>query len=783
MLRLPSLALAVASAAAWQNNPCLDSTKPYHAQPWCDTSLPIDTRVADMLSRMKMAEKLPVLDTNGPAIESLGLDGYNWWEEASTGVSAGDHTTKFAFPITTGMSFNRTLWQLTGRQIGHEARSLMNAGKAGSSFWAPVINLAREPRWGRNIEVPGEDPYLVGEYAEWFVKGMEQAPEDEGHIQASACCKHYAANSMEHTTEGGQTHTRHDFSATISQQDLVDSYLLPFQACVEKGRVSGLMCSYNAINGVPSCASPWLLDEVARGDWGFDGYITSDCDADADVYRAHHYKNWSKEQVVAGVLKAGTDVDCTSFVGANGQSALDKGLIDEKLIDARLANLFKVRMRLGHFDAKGPLQNFPMTDVCSSYATSLAANGVVQSATLMKNVNGSLPLDPSSVKQVAVVGPTANLSKTSHQDVTYYGPHAPCGGNYWTLADAVTQHSHATANVVLGVPTVLSTNTSAISAAVAAAKEADEVIIAVGTDLTWAHEEHDAQNITFSAAQAQLISMVAAAAKKPVILMVYTATPLDLSEQIANAKIGAIMHLGQPSVNVVGVGELLFGKTSPAGRTVQTVYPASYADEVSIFDFNMRPGPSVFPRPDCKGGCGAVNGTNPGRTFRFYTGQAVVPFGFGLSYSSFKYTPVASVKDGRVSIAPVRAMLAETYAAGHTFPKATYTVGANQPLVSYFVNVTNTGSMDADDVVLGFLVPPGAGTNGIPLKSLFGFERVHVKAGATVTVNLYPALTDFALTSLNGTKWAATGEWAVKFGVQETAKHGQGYAEMKLAAF
>eukprot|EP00325_Prymnesiales_sp_UTEX-LB-985_P000241 CAMPEP_0174703322 /NCGR_PEP_ID=MMETSP1094-20130205/7308_1 /TAXON_ID=156173 /ORGANISM="Chrysochromulina brevifilum, Strain UTEX LB 985" /LENGTH=773 /DNA_ID=CAMNT_0015901231 /DNA_START=17 /DNA_END=2338 /DNA_ORIENTATION=+ len=773
--------MLVASAAAWQNNPCLDSTQPYHAQPWCDTSLPIDTRVADMLSRMTMAEKLPNLDTGGAEIKSLNLAPYNWWEEASTGVSGGKQSTKFAYPITTGMSFNRTLWQLTGRQIGHEARSLMNAGQAGSTFWAPVINLAREPRWGRNIEVPGEDPYLVGEYAEWFVKGMEQAPEDEGHLQASACCKHYAANSMEHTTEGGQTHTRHDFSATITQQDLVDSYLFPFQSCVEKGRVSGLMCSYNAINGVPSCASSWLLEEVARGDWGFDGYITSDCDADADVYNNHHYKNWTAEEVVAGVLKAGTDVDCTSFVGAHGQSALDKGLIDEKLIDARLANLFKVRMRLGHFDANGPLQRFSMSDVCSTYATSLAANGAIQSATLVKNFNGALPLDPSGVKKVAVVGPNANMSKAMHNDVTYYGPHVPCGGNYWTMADAVTQHSHAVANVVLGVPSATSTDTSAIAAAVAAAKDADEVIVAVGTDLNWAHEEHDAESIVFTAAQAQLISMVADAAKKPVILMVYTATPLDLTEQIANPKIGAIMHLGQPSVNVVGLGELIFGKTSPSGRTVQTVYPASYADEVSIFDFNMRPGLSAFPRPDCKGGCGKVMGTNPGRTHRFYTGKSVVPFGFGLSYTTFKYTPLAS--DTKVSLAPVRAMLDETYTAGRTFPKAAYTVGAASPLVSYFVNVTNTGAMDADDSVLGFLVPPGAGTNGIPKQTLFGFERVHVKAGETVTVNLYPALTDFALTSLDGTKLATNGEWTVKFGVKETAQHGQGYAEMKLTTY
>jgi len=776
------LALASAlPATIVLNNPCLDSSTPYHAQPWCDATLAIDARVKDMLSRMTMAEKLNNLDTGAGAIASLGLNSYNWWEEASTGVSAGQQTTKFAFPITTGMSFNRTLWQLTGRQIGHEARSLMNAGQAGSTFWAPVINLAREPRWGRNIEVPGEDPYLVGEYAEWFVKGMEQAPEDERYIQASACCKHYAANSMEHTTEGGQTHTRHDFDATITQRDLVDSYLLPFQSCVEKGHVSGLMCSYNAINGVPSCANSWLLDEVARGDWGFDGYITSDCDADQDVFDLHHYKNWTAEQVVAGVLTAGTDVDCTSFVGKHGQAALDQGLIDETLIDARLANLFKVRMRLGHFDQPGPLQKFGMSDVCSEYATSLAANGMVQSATLIKNVGGALPLDPATTHQVAVLGPNANLSKASHQDVTYYGPHAPCGANYWTMADAVTQHSSATANVVLGVPSVLSSNTSAIAAAVAAAATADEVILAVGTDLTWAHEEHDAAAINFTAAQEQLISSVAAAAKKSVILAVYTATPLDLSAQIANPKIGAILHLGQPSVNVVALGEILFGKVSPAGRAVQTVYPKSYADQVSIFDFNMRPGPSAFPRPDCEGGCGAVNGTNPGRTHRFYTGKAVVPFGYGLSYTTFTYAATASAAS--VSLAPVRAMLRETYTAGRTFPKAEHTVGAAAPIVSYYVNVTNTGPMAADDVVLGFLVPPNAGKDGAPLQTLFAFERVHVPAGATVRVNLYPALTDLTLTGLDGTKTAAAGEWTVKFGVQETAKLGQGYAEVKLTAF
>merc|ERR1719473_708855 len=151
-------------------------------------------------------------------------------------------------------------------------------------------------------------------------------------------------------------------------------------------------------------------------------------------------------------------------------------------------------------------------------------------------------------------------------------------------------------------------------------------------------------------------------------MVTYTATPLDISAQLANPKIGAVLHVGQPSSTIIGVGALLFGKSSPAGRTVQTIYPASYADEISIFDFNMRPGPSAFPRPDCQGGCGNVMGTNPGRTHRFYTGKAVVPFGFGLSYTTFKYAPSPALS--RVSLAPVREMLEETYAAGRTFPKA-----------------------------------------------------------------------------------------------------------------
>ena len=263
-------------------NPCLNHSN-YSALPFCNMSLPHEKRVQYLISRMTTDEKIAMLGNRGKGIAALGVPSYNWWSEASTGVAnwierrgQSTQTTKFAFPITTAMAFNRSLWTFTGRQIGREARAMMNAGTAYSSFWAPVINLAREPRWGRNIETPGEDPYLTGEYSIAFTKGMQNSPDDTEHLQASACCKHYIGNTMESTKQkDGEMENRESVDSNITMRDLVDSYMVPFQQCVEKGKVSGLMCSYNSVNGAPSCANTWLLDTVARKEWGFDGYVSA----------------------------------------------------------------------------------------------------------------------------------------------------------------------------------------------------------------------------------------------------------------------------------------------------------------------------------------------------------------------------------------------------------------------------------------------------------------------------------------------------------------------------
>ena len=762
--------LGVARGGGALKNPCL--AEPWSGYAMCDASLSIDGRARDMTSRMNVSEKIMALDTRQGAIASLGLAAYDWWSEASSGVATDGHGgglgghTKFAYPITTAMSFNRSLWRETGAAIGREARALMNAGAAYSTYWAPVVNLAREPRWGRNVEVPGEDPYLSGEYATEFVLGFEHAPEDlEGFLQASACCKHYVANELENTSEpDGEEEDRQHVNSNVTLRDLVDSYMVPFQACVEKGKVSGLMCSYNAVNGVPSCANDWLLSTVARRAWRFDGYVTSDCDADANVFDAHHYAA-TPEEAVRDVLAAGTDVDCQSFVGDHAAAALDKGLVDEALIDDRLVNLFKVRLRLGHFDLsfdpsspRGALDSIRAeTTVCSPAHVAASMEGLIQSATLYKNDQGALPFG-ANVRKVLVVGPTANISKAT---AGYYGPGDVCGGDFWNVIDAAGDGGRVETTFLPGVPSVASSDVSGIPAAAKAAEDADAVVVALGTDLSWAAEGHDATSIEVTDAQLALCAAVAAAARGPVVVVTLTATPLDLSEILANADVRAVAHLGQPSVTVKGLGDLLYGRRSFAGRAVQTVYPAAYEDQISIFDFNMRPGPSKFARPDCETKeADCARGTNPGRTYRFYTGDAVVPFGFGLSYTTFAYA-VARAPAAAVDLDPLRAalLLANEATAGF-LPHAD-----DAPAATYVVNVTNTGTVDADDVVLGFLTPPNAGVDGVPLKELFAFDRVHVKAGETKQVFLLPALRHFARVDEDGARVANPGTYTVEFGL------------------
>lgn len=768
--RLVALGLVVVAEGGGLQNPCASST--WASCGFCNESWPLEARISDVLARMSVEEKVSSLATSSAAVASVGLAFYDWWSEAAHGISRVNNSngtrfeSNFALPITASMSFNRSAWRATGAAIGREARAFMNAGHAYSTFWAPVVNLAREPRWGRNIETAGEDPLVVSEYAVAFIRGFERSELDGGaRLQAAACCKHFVANSMESSTVAGQTFTRHNFSARVDDVDLVDSYLPPFEACVEEAQVSGVMCSYNALNGVPACADAWLLTDEVRRAWGHDGYVTSDCGAVADVFYQHHYTP-TAETTVQAVLRAGTNIDCGQFLSTHGMDAYDGGLATEDDLDAALRPLFRVRMRLGHFDTSpSPLDNLAYeTDVCTPETRRLARDVVAQSCVLLKNSKRTLPLSASSGTTLAVVGPTAQLAETT---ANYYGG-PPCDGAYTTLVDAL-EEDFARVTHAPGVQSVSSDDVSGIPEALALVETADVVVLALGTDLTLARESLDAVDLALSSGQLALASAVSDAAErfsKPTVVVLFTATPLDISPILA--RFDAILHVGQPSVQTPGVVDVLVGRRSPAGRLVQTWYPQAFQNQISIFDMNLRPGPSAWPRPDCPPPYDrCLNGTNPGRTYRFYRGEPVLDFGFGLSYSTFRYD---------LAVAPT----------SFSLPDAPEHRRSKLQAATYAVNVTNEGAAAADDVVLGFLEPPSAGQDGLPLKSLFAFERIHLEPNQTTTVWLAPAWRDFAFPRVDGGDGQVRskpvfrplpGSYRVTFGVESTRAYGMGFLD------
>lgn len=378
---------------------------------------------------------------------------------------------------------------------------------------------------------------------------------------------------------------RHHFNAIISQQDLVDSYLPSFQACVEEGSVSGVMCSYNAVNGVPSCANTWLLKDLLRGEWQFDGYVTADCDAEWDVYQNHHFTA-TPEESVAAIALAGTDVDCSmtpssSFMTRYAQQALQNGNITMADVDALLLRQFRVRIRLGFFDPPGPLSTIGPDQVCSAAAIELARDGARQGAVMLKNTGATLPLaDPSTFKKVLIIGPNGGITDT----ISYYGSYSPCNGTV-TPVNAIQERIPG-ATFISGVPDVGSNDTSGVAAAAAAAASADLVFLVLGSDLSLEKEQLDRLTTAFSGGQLALIDAVAAAAKCPVVALVLSGGAMDVTPLLNNANVGAVLHAGQPSVQIVGTIDIAFGKTPsgapavPAGRLSQMIYGANFINEV-----------------------------------------------------------------------------------------------------------------------------------------------------------------------------------------------------------
>jgi beta-glucosidase-like glycosyl hydrolase len=308
--------------------------------------------------------------------------------------------------------------------VSTEARAMYNLGKGGLTYWSPNINVVRDPRWGRALETPGEDPYVVGRYAVNFVRGMQDVPgHDAGAggdpfsrpIKTSTCCKHYAAYDL----DNWRNHTRFDYDARVTERDMAETFLRPFEMCVREGDASSVMCSFNLVNGVPACTDARLLSQTVRGDWGLHGYIVSDCDAVQVITEDVRWLNLTGAEASAAAIRAGLDLDCGQswkvrkddgkmmgdFLSNFSLAAVAQGKIRESDIDNALRNQFMTLMRVGYFDDIPQYASLNETDICTAEHKSLALYGARQGIVLLKNHGNLLPLDANKIRAVAMHGP------------------------------------------------------------------------------------------------------------------------------------------------------------------------------------------------------------------------------------------------------------------------------------------------------------------------------------------------------------------------------------------
>ncbi|KAK6916336.1 Glycoside hydrolase, family 3, N-terminal [Dillenia turbinata] len=698
--------------------------------PFCNTSLPCKERAKDLVSRLSLKEKVRQLVNKATGIPRLGIPAYEWWSEALHGVSDLGPGTKFndtipcatSFPavILSAASFNATLWHEMGQVVSTEARAMYNVGQSGLTFWSPNVNVFRDPRWGRGQETPGEDPLVVSKYAVNYVRGLQDVGKEgnfsKHQLKVSSCCKHYTAYDVD-KWEGVD---RFHFDAKVTLQDLEDTYQPPFKSCVEEGHVSSVMCSYNRVNGIPTCADPDLFQGIVRGQWDLDGYIVTDCDSIQVIYESIHYTA-TPEDAVALALKAGVNMNCGDYLGKYTENAVKQNKVEEVVVDQALTYNYIVLMRLGFFDGDPKLQpygNLGPSDVCTHSHQSLALEAAKQGIVLLDN-NGVLPLSQNATKSLAIIGPNANATKVMISN--YAG--TPC--KYTSPLQGLKKY---VPNLTYepGCGDVGCTNESLIETAAKAAWVADAVVVIIGLDQSVEAEGLDRENLTLPGFQEKLVMEVANAANGIVILVVMSASPVDVSFARNESKIGGILWVGYPGQDGGdAIAQVIFGDYNPSGRSPFTWYPQEYADQVPMTDMNMR----------------ADSARNfPGRTYKFYSGRSIYEFGHGLSYSKFsKFIILApsTVLIQTIQTFPLQDSNAPSMLSPNGQAINISSINCANLRFEVGVGVKNYGPRDGAHVVLVFWKPSSTGgVSGVPNVQLVGFERVEVKKGKIESVKV-----------------------------------------------
>lgn len=600
---------------------CASAQQPEEKVPYLDTSLPIEQRVNDLVSRMTLEEKVSQMLYTAHGIPRLGIPDYNWWNECLHGVGRStEHVTVFPQPIGLAATFNPDELQRAADMISSEGRAVYNASikkgntikrYTGLTFWTPNINIFRDPRWGRGHETYGEDPYLTAEMGMAMVRGLQG--DDPRYLKASACAKHFAVHS-------GPEPLRHEFDAVADEHDLKETYLPAFYRLINESKVSGVMCAYNRFKGQPCCGSNLFLRKILLHDWQFDGYVTSDCWAVSDFINGHRTHKDPLSAISDAVLH-GTDLECGNMYGSLTE-AVEAGLITEEQLDISLKKLMKIRFRLGMFDPQEqvPYANIPYSVLECPAHQEQALKLARQSMVLLKNAKSLLPLSPK-VKRIALLGPNAN------NGTTQLGNYNGFPTKNVTLLDALREEK--------GIEVVYDSLCDFIHQAEGVDlnhfaekyKDADLIIYAGGISPLLEGEAGDAggmegfeggdrTSIQLPAIQTEMMKRLHALGK-PVLFICMSGSAIAYNWEAEQLPAVIQAWYGGQATGTA-LADILFGRYNPSGKLPITFY-RSDADLPPFEDYSMAH-----------------------RTYRYFEGDVLYPFGYGLSYSTFKYRKLES---------------------------------------------------------------------------------------------------------------------------------------------
>jgi beta-glucosidase len=688
---------------------------------YLDTSLSFAERAKDLVGRLTLEEKVSLMNHPAHGVQRLNIPAYNYWNEALHGVARNGRATVFPQAIGMAATWDKELIHRVASAIGDEGRAKYHATLRrngytaqyqGLTFWAPNVNIFRDPRWGRGQETWGEDPFLTGEMAAAFVKGLQG--DHPRYLKAAACAKHYAVHS-------GPEKDRHIFNAIVTKRELYDTYLPAFKKLVTEAKVEAVMGAYNRTLDEVCCASRLLIEQVLYGEWNFQGHFVSDCGALSD-FHLHHRVTKDAVESAALALRGGCDLGC-DHVFDEIPAAIERGLITEADVDRALARTLRTRFKLGMFD---PPENVPFASIkmdvvaCEEHRQ-LAYRTATETIVLLKNRNNILPINPST-KKIFVTGPTATSIEVLLGN--YYG----FNNQMTSLLEGITGRvpegmgMEYTAGAMLKHPREIK-NTWAPGMA----QSADVAIVCAGFSSFIEGEEGesllsplngDRDSISLPESQVNYIKELAIHGVK-IVLVLTGGSPIALGE--VEDIVDAILFVWYPGMEGGrAAADVLFGDVSPGGKLPVT-FPRSLDQLPAFDDYSMA-----------------------GRTYRYMTAEPLYPFGFGLSYSCFEYSDLQLDK---TKIAPGES-------------------------INLRLNLHNSGSRDSAEVVQFYLSDLQASTV-VPFHHLVGFERVVLKAGESYSVKftLTPGMMSFY--NDDGKLALEPGEFRLEVGGCSPGKRGQ----------